>query len=177
MPAQIVISRGNGSADAEQVDTTWARQWAKQLRRIQKLLAYRRLAFKSITLSKASSADWLRRAKATTTAPGFGRLGSLERAGKILNEKRTTVMAMPTSTLVGIQGYLQRSIATEVRRVKATRRSEFRKKLFGDAQQGFSLHHKMTKPEQPPPVTQVVYEEEATLSNKAEANFGCSARR
>lgn len=140
MPAQMVVPRGTRTTDFEQVDTTWARQWAKQARRIHKLLAYRRLAFKAVTLSEAGSTDWLRCAKATTAAPGFGKQGFLGWASKILNEKWMTAMAMPTSTLLNIQGYLQKSIKTEVHRVKATRRKEFRRKLFGDTQQGLSLH-------------------------------------
>ena len=50
MPADLVISRGTSKINPEQVDTIWARQWAKQSRRIQKLLAYRRLAYKAIDL-------------------------------------------------------------------------------------------------------------------------------
>ena len=46
MLAQIVNSRGTIKADAGIVETTWARQWAKQSRRIQKILAYRRLAYR-----------------------------------------------------------------------------------------------------------------------------------
>ena len=125
-------------------------------------------AFKAVPLSEACSADWLRCAKAATTASGFGKQGFLEWAGKILNKKWTTVMAMPTATLVNIQGYLQKSIKTEVSRVKATRTREFKRKLFGDAQQGCSLHRKLTKPEQPPPVTQVVYNQTATLRSNEE---------
>ena len=64
--------------------------------------------------------------------------------------------------------HMQKSIKTEVRKVKATRTKEFRRKLFGDAQQGYSLHHKLTKPEQPPPVTQVVYNQTAMLESKEE---------
>ena len=67
-----------------------------------------------------------------------------------------------------MQGYLQRSIATEIRRVKAVRRKTIRQKLFGDALQGFSLHHKMTKPEAAPPITQVTYEAKAVLTEKAD---------
>lgn len=52
--------------------------------------------------------------------------------------------------------------------MNATRKKEFRRKLFGDTQQGFALHHKLTKPEQAPPLTQVAYEEKATLQDNTE---------
>ena len=153
------------------MDTTWARQWAKQTRRIQKLLAYRRLVFKALPLSEACGADGLKCAKAATTASGFCKQGFLAWAGKILNKQWTTLMAMPTSTLVNIQCYLQKSIKTEVRRVKAARTKEFRLKLFGDEQQGYSLHQRLTKPEQPLPVTQVVYKQLATLRDNEDGKL------
>lgn len=168
MPAQLVISRGTERADSTQGDTTWARQWAKQSRRLQKRLAYRTLTYKSIELTAACSRDRLSCENATSSAPGFGRRVFLEWAGRITNQRWTTITAMPTSTLVCIQGYLQRSIATKIHRVNTTRKKEFRRKLFGDTQQGFALHRKLTKPEQAPPVTQVTYEEKATLQDKTE---------